>query len=80
MAKLIFIIDEEENREASKIEFEVPNDMTIWEYKRMCIRMAGAMGYASLSIKKAFGHEYKTEQDTETFNKLKSIYSGSYAL
>lgn len=80
MAKLIFIIDEEENREASKIEFEVPNDMNIWEYKRMCIRMAGAMGYASLSIKKAFGHEYKTEQDTETFLKLKSVYSGSYAL
>ena len=57
MAKLIFIIDEEENREASKIEFEVPNDMDVWEYKRMCIRMAGAMGYASLSVKKAFGQE-----------------------
>jgi hypothetical protein len=53
MAKLIFIIDEEENREASKIEFEVPNDMDVWEYKRMCIRMAGAMGYTSLSVKKA---------------------------
>jgi len=58
MAKLIFIIEEQENREASKIEFEVPNDMDIWEYKRMCIRMAGAMGYASLSVRKAFGKEY----------------------
>ncbi len=80
MAKLIFIIDENENREASRIEFEVPNDMDVWEYKRMCIRMAGAMGYASLSIKKAFGHEFKSEQDIDIMNKLKSIYSGSYAL
>ena len=30
MAKFIFIIDEAENREASKIEFEVPNDMDVW--------------------------------------------------
>lgn len=80
MAKFIFIIDEKENREASKIEFEVPNDMDIWEYKRMCIRMAGGMGYTSLSIKKAFGHEFKSEQDIEIGNMLKSIYSGSYAL
>ena len=47
MAKLIFIIEEDQNREASKIEFEVPNDMDVWEYKRMCVRMAGAMGYTS---------------------------------
>ena len=58
MAKLIFIIEEELNREASKIEFEVPNDMDVWEYKRMCIRMAGAMGYTSLSVKKAFGYTF----------------------
>ena len=52
MAKLIFIIDEEENREASKIEFEVPNDMDVWEYKRMCMRMAGAMAvsYTHLTL------------------------------
>jgi hypothetical protein len=79
MAKLIFITTESDNREASKIEFEVPNDMDVWEYKRMCIRLAGAMGYASLSVKKAFGHEYKRELDTEIIEKLKSVYSGSYA-
>jgi len=80
MAKFIFITEEKENREASKIEFTVPNDMDVWEYKRVCIRMAGAMGYASLSIKKAFGHEFKSEQDIEIGNKLKLIYSGSYTL
>ena len=65
MAKFIFIIDEEENREASKIEFEVPNDMDVWEYKRMCIRMASAMGYTSLSVKKAFGQEYLKNVEEE---------------
>jgi hypothetical protein len=78
MAKLIFIIDEEENREASKIEFEVPNDMDIWEYKRMCIRMAGAMGYASLSVRKAFGIEYKKDLSNEFNEILKQAFSGSF--
>ena len=79
MAKMIFITDDSENREASKIEFEIPNDMDVWEYKRMCMRMASAMGYTSLSIKKAFGHEYKSEMDSEITQKLKSLYSSSYA-
>ena len=77
MAKFIFIIDEAENREASKIEFEVPNDMDVWEYKRMCIRMAGAMGYTSLSVKKAFGIEYKKDLDTEIKEIFENAYSGS---
>jgi len=79
MAKFIFIIEEEQNREASKIEFEVPNDMDVWEYKRMCIRMAGAMGYTSLSIKKAFGQEYiKNEEELNTI--FQNAYSGSIQL
>jgi len=80
MAKIIFITEDLDNREASRIEFEVPNDMTIWEYKRVCVRMAGAMGYANLSIKKAFGHEYKEESDLQTTKKLQALYSGSYVL
>ena len=77
MAKLIFIIDEEQNREASKIEFQVPNDMDVWEYKRMCIRMAGAMGYASLSIKKVFGQEYLRNVEDELNQIFQTTYSGS---
>ena len=77
MAKLIFIIEEDQNREASKIEFEVPNDMDVWEYKRMCVRMAGAMGYTSLSVKKAFGIEYKKDLDTEIKQIFENAYSGS---
>ena len=77
MAKFIFIIDEKDNREASKIEFEVPNDMDVWEYKRMCIRMAGAMGYTSLSVKKAFGIEYKKDLDLELSQIFENAYTGS---
>lgn len=77
MAKLIFIIEEQENREASKIEFEVPNDMDVWEYKRMCIRMAGAMGYTSLSVKKAFGQEYLRNAEQELNTIFENAYSGS---
>jgi hypothetical protein len=77
MAKLIFIIEEQENREASKIEFEVPNDMDVWEYKRMCIRMAGAMGYTSLSVKKAFGQEYLNNVEEELNTIFENAYSGS---
>ena len=77
MAKFIFIIDEAENREASKIEFEIPNDMDVWEYKRMCVRMAGAMGYTSISIRKAFGTEYKKDLDTELNQIFENAYSGS---
>lgn len=58
MANFTFTIDETQNREASKISFDVPNDLDIWEYKRICIRMAGAMGYTDESIKKAFEDEY----------------------
>jgi hypothetical protein len=80
MAKFIFIIEEQENREASKIEFEVPNDMDIWEYKRMCIRMAGAMGYASLSVRKAFGKEYLNNVEEELNQIFQNAYSGSIQL
>ena len=77
MSKLIFIADESENREASKIEFEVPNDMDVWEYKRMCMRMAGAMGYTSLSVRKAFGIEYKKDLDNELNELYNTVFSGS---
>ncbi len=43
------------HREASKIEFTVPDDMNIWEYKIMCIRLAQSIGYTEKSIKSAFG-------------------------
>lgn len=77
MAKLIFITTETEHREANKIEFTIPEDLDVWEYKRVCMRMASAMGYTSISVKKAFGYEYKEELETQTTKNLMALYSGS---
>lgn len=45
----------EDTREAKKIVFNVPNDLNIYEYRIMCIRMAQAAGYVEESISAAFG-------------------------
>ena len=59
MGKLIFNYTDKEllevQREASKIEFEVPDDINISEFKVMCVRLASAMGYHENSIKKSLG-------------------------
>ena len=69
MAKFIFITDGEENREASRIELQVPNDLNVFEFKNMCIRMASAMGYHPNSIGKAFETtKEKSEIDKEIFS------------
>jgi hypothetical protein len=54
--------------------------MDIWEYKRMCVRMAGAMGYTSLSVKKAFGQEYQNNLEKELNQIFENAYSGSIQL
>ena len=59
MAKLIYKITDtdilENGREASEIEFTIPDDMNIHEYKVICVRMASALGYSDTSISKGFG-------------------------
>jgi hypothetical protein len=60
MAKLIFKYTEDEfidnSREASEIEFTIADDLNIFEFKTICVRMASALGYHEESIKKAFGN------------------------
>jgi hypothetical protein len=51
--------------------------MDVWEYKRMCMRMAEAMGYTSLSIRKSFGIEYKKDLDNELKELYSNVFSGS---
>ena len=73
MGKLIFrYTDEllEDNREAREIEFTVPDDMDIHEFKVMCVRMAGAMGYQEKSIKKSFGDLIFGDEDVNTLKEL----------
>lgn len=59
MGKLIFTYTDkdyiEHNREVSKIELDVPDDMDIHEFKVICVRLASTIGYTNKSITKAFG-------------------------
>jgi hypothetical protein len=77
MSKFIFITNPLNTREASKIEFEVPNDLTIFEFKNICIRMASAMGYHHNTILKAFETTREIEEiDKEIFNIFNNL--GNY--
>ena len=70
MGKLIFKYTEEEFinnvREASEIEFTIPDEINIFEFKTICARMAAALGYHEESIKKAFGKLEETNNLTIT--------------
>ena len=70
MGKLIFKYTEEEFinnvREASEIEFTIPDELNIFEFKTICARLAAALGYHEESIKKAFGKLEETNNFTIT--------------
>lgn len=70
MAKLVYTIDDEYNREASNIELTVPDDMTIHEFKVICVRLASAMGYHHETIKKGFGDLIYGEDKPEELRQL----------
>jgi hypothetical protein len=80
MATLSFTNNSYLNREARKINLEVPDDMNIFEFKIMCARLAAAMGYTDTSIKRAFVTlEYESESDKEFRKFLQTIteFTGS---
>ena len=74
MGKLIFTYTDkdfiENNREASKIELDVPDDMDIIEFKVVCIRLAATMGYANKSITRAFGDLVYGDEDIKNIKDL----------
>jgi hypothetical protein len=74
MAILSYKSEEPTNREAMNISFDVPDDMNIYEFKIMCVRLASSIGYHQNSINKAFGDtEYETESDREFKQFIKSL-------
>ena len=44
-------------REPETITFTFENDLNIYEFKTMCMRLAAAIGYVEGSIERAFGSE-----------------------
>jgi len=58
MARFIYERNEDEHfTEAERIEFTVSDEMDIYQFHIMCIRMAHALGYQQSSITRAFGEE-----------------------
>lgn len=57
-----------DTREPKKIVFNIPNDLNIYEYRLMCIRLAKAMGYSDDNTLDAFGPvdtPFYTDEDIE---------------
>jgi hypothetical protein len=77
MGRLDYITDNKYNKEAKKISFEFNDDVDIFEFKTICVRMASAMGYADKSIKSAFGKEYNGDIEKEFKELLDAVLSGS---
>lgn len=78
MAKLIYNSESVENREASVIEFTISEDLDIYEFKTVCMRLASAMGYTSTTIKKAFGsEEHLTKDDIEFREFINSLFTSA---
>lgn len=74
MGVLSYTSEEPLNREAMNISFDVPDDMNIYEFKIMCVRLASAMGYHANSINKVFGElDYETPSDKEFKEFLHSL-------
>jgi len=74
MAILSFVNESAYNREASSISLDVPDDMNIFEFKTMCVRLAAASGYTDTSIKKAFGEDdYITQSDKDFMKFIQSL-------
>jgi len=45
------------SREAQKVEFEVPEDLSIQDFKRLCKRLASSLGYSYESIDEEFDNK-----------------------
>ena len=58
------------SKEPQIIEFSIPSDLSIQEYKRTCKRMAQALGYSNQSIEEYFGKD----KELGNTNQLKLLF------
>ena len=70
MAILSYKSEEPTNREAMHVSFDMPDDMNIYEFKIMCVRLASSIGYQPNSIKRAFGETNSKPELNKEFDKL----------
>ena len=45
------------SREAQKVQFEVPEDLSIQDFKILCKRLASSLGYSYKSIDEVFDNK-----------------------
>tara|TARA_R100000234_G_scaffold116337_1_gene93309 strand:- start:49315 stop:49527 length:213 start_codon:yes stop_codon:yes gene_type:complete len=50
------------SKEAQKIEMDVRENLDIWDFKMICKRLAGALGYNNKSIEEAFGENPSSKE------------------
>ena len=58
------------SKEPQIIEFSIPSDLSIQEYKRTCKRLAQALGYSNQNIEEHFGKD----KDIGNPNQLKLLF------
>jgi|TARA_R110000787_G_scaffold152941_2_gene266817 hypothetical protein len=58
------------SKEPQIIEFSIPTDLSIQEYKRTCKRLAQALGYSTQNIEEYFGKDV----DKGNPNQLKLLF------
>lgn len=74
MAKFIYERNEDEHfTEAERIEFTVSDEMDIYQFHTLCIRMAHALGYQQGSITRAFGEEKDNPILQDEESKIKQL-------
>ena len=74
MAELIFRYTEDNgtelNREANEVKLSVPNDLSIDEFKVVCVRLAQSLGYQQKSIETGFGDLVYGKESADDLNEL----------
>tara|TARA_Y100000361_G_C10845294_1_gene181607 strand:+ start:125 stop:346 length:222 start_codon:yes stop_codon:yes gene_type:complete len=64
MDKLVYQRSDK-SKEPQKIDFEFKQDITAYEFRNICVRMAGALGYSNTSIENAFPNPKDNEHEID---------------
>jgi len=62
------------SKEVQKIEMDVTENLDIYDFKRICKRLACALGYSSSNVEKAFGGCETTKKPST--NIIKKLLKG----
>ena len=73
MAQLIYT--DETSAEATKILFEFSNDIDIYDFKLLCIRLAASMGFSQKSIDSAFNTDDSISKEQLSYDSTCTDYT-----